>query len=137
MSKAYGLKLNEEKCVNLNMNTGEQQQKLGNTEEAYTMKGVDSAMYLGNRLNNRASIKEEITFQMQQVTTTWKRLHTYWKATTASKKWQLLAYDAIIQNKLLYGLETAHLSRADLQRIDAFQTRGIRQIFGEETHILG
>ena len=89
-------------------------------------------MYLGNKLNKKASVKEEISHQMQQVTITWKRLHVYWKATNASKKWQLLAYDAIIKSKLLYGLETAQVSRADLKRIDAFQLRGIRQILGEK-----
>ena len=96
------------------------------------MKGVESAMYLGNRLNKKANIREEITYQMQQVTVTWKRLQTYWKATDASKKWQLLAYDAIIKSKLLYGLETAQPSKADLKRIDAFQLRGIRQILGKK-----
>ena len=71
---------------------------------------------------------------MQQVMVTWKRLQAYWKATDASKKWQLLAYDAIIKNKLLYGLETAQPSKTDLKRIDAFQLRGLRQILGKNTH---
>ena len=99
------------------------------------MQGVEAPMYLGNRLNRRGSIKEEITYQMQQVTITWKRLQTYWKATQASKKWQLLVYDAIIKSKLLYGLETAQLGKAELKRIDAFQIRGIRQILGKNTRI--
>ena len=89
------------------------------------MKGVDSAMYLGSRLNKRAGIKEEITFQMQQVTITWTRLKTDWRATNASEKW---LHDAIIKSKPLYGLETAHVGRAELKRIDAFQIRGVRQI---------
>ena len=138
ISAEYGLSLNKDKCVNMNMNTPQgKQQRLGTQQHAHKMKGVDSAMYLGNRLNGRASIKEEITFQMQQVTITWKRLQTYWKASNASKKWQLLAYDAIIKNKLLYGLETAQVGKADLKIIDAFQIRGIRQILGKKTHILG
>ena len=109
------------------------QPQIGTQQTAHKMKGVDSAMYLGNRLNKRASIKEEITLQMQQVTITWRRLQAYWKATNASKKWQLIAYDAIVKSKLLYGLETAHVGTADLKRIDAFQIRGIRQIFGKNT----
>ena len=64
----------------------EGQQKLGPEPEDHQMKGVESAMYLGNRLNKKANIREEITFQMQQVMVTWKRLQTYWKATDASKK---------------------------------------------------
>ena len=133
ISGEYGLTLNKDKCVNLNMNTPpDKQQKLGARHNAHKMKGVESAMYLGNRLNKRGSIKEEVSYQMQQVTITWKRLQTYWKATNASKKWQLLAYDAIIKSKLLYGLETAQVGKAELKRIDAFQLRGIRQILGKK-----
>ena len=109
-------------------------QKLGTEPDDHQMEGVESAMYLGNRLNKKASVREEITYQMQQVTVTWKRLQTYWKATDASKKWQLLAYDAIVKSKLLYGLETAQASKADLKRIDAFQLRGVRQILGKNIH---
>ena len=112
----------------------EGQQKLGTEPDDHQMEGVESAMYLGNRLNKKAGVKEEITYQMQQVTVTWKRLQTYWKATDASKKWQLLAYDAIIKSKVLYGLETAQASKADLKRIDAFQLRGITQILEKNTH---
>jgi len=129
ISGDYGLRLNKGKCVNMNMNV-EGQQKLGTEPDDHQMEGVESAMYPGNRLNKKNSVKEEITYQMQQVTVTWERLQTYWKATDASKKWQLLAYDAIIKSKLLYGLETAQASKADLKRIDAFQLRGIRQILG-------
>ena len=90
ISGKYGLKLNQDKCVNMNMNTNGAQ-KLGTHADDYRMKDVEAAMYLGNKLNKRASVKEEINHQMQQVTITWKRLHVYWKATNASKKWQLLA----------------------------------------------
>ena len=116
----------------MNMNV-EEQQKIGEDQE---LKGVDAAMYLGNKLNKKASIKEEITHRMQQVTSTWNRLHVYWKTSEASKKWQLLAYDAIIKSKLLYGLETAEVGTAELNRIDAFQIRGIRKILlGKNTLI--
>jgi len=136
ISGDYGLRLNKGKCVNMNMNV-QGKQKLGTEPDDHQMEGVESAMYLGNRLNKKASVREETTYQMQQVTGTWKRLQTYWKATDASKKWQLLAYDATVKSKLLYGLETAQASNADLKRIDAFQLRGLRQILGKKTYILG
>jgi hypothetical protein len=80
----YGLRLNKGKCVNMNMNVVGQQ-KQGKQDHDLELKGVDAAMYLGNKLNNKASVKEEITFQMQQVTMTSKRLHFYGGATEASK----------------------------------------------------
>jgi hypothetical protein len=69
------------------------------------MKNVTEAMYLGNKLNRKASIQEEIRHQMQQVTITWKRLEVYWKATNASKKWQLLADDTIVFSRTQKGIE--------------------------------
>ena len=130
-SSKYGLKLNKDKCVNMNMNTNGSQ-KIGTQTGDHAMKNVEAAMYLGNKLNKKASVQEEIKHQMQQVNITWKRLHVYWRATNASKKWQLLAYDAIIKSKLLYGLETAQVGKGDLKKIDAFQLRGLRQILGKK-----
>ena len=75
---------------------------------------------------------KDCTNSLWCIVITWKRLQSYWKATNASKKWQLLVYDAIIKSKLLYGLETAQLGKAELKRIDAFQIRGVRQILGKK-----
>ena len=52
----------------------------------------------------------------------------YWKASNASKKWQLVIFDAVICSKLLYGLETLHLTSACLKKLDAFQLRCLRRI---------
>ena len=59
---------------------------------------------------------------------TWYKLEPYWKASGASKKWKLIIYDAIIRSKLLYGLETIHLTQAMSRKLDAFQMRGLRRI---------
>jgi hypothetical protein len=65
---------------------------------------------------------------MQEVRKTWYKLLPYWKATNANVKWQLLIFDAVIRSKLLYGLETIHLTGAMLKKIDAFQMRCLRRI---------
>ena len=63
------------------------------------------------------------------------KLVDYWKASNASKKWQLIVYDAIIRSKLLYGLETIYLTGAMQKKLNAFQIRGLRQILKmEHTH---
>ena len=65
---------------------------------------------------------------MSEVRRTWYKLEPYWKASGASKKWKLIIYDAIIRSKLLYGLETIHLTQAMSRKLDAFQMRGLRRI---------
>ena len=65
---------------------------------------------------------------MQEVRKTWFKLLPYWKATNANVKWQLIIFDAVIRSKLLYGLETVHLTEALLKKIDAFQMQCVRKI---------
>ena len=52
----------------------------------------------------------------------------YWKASNANQTWKLIIFDAVIRSKLLYGLETVHLTSALLKQNDAFQLRGLRKI---------
>ena len=98
--------------------------RLGNEEEA---------TYLGNTMNKKASILEEVDKQIQQVNITWWRLHHYMKASDARNKWQLLISDSVIKSKLLYGMETVQLTDAILNKIDAFQIKGFRKILGKNT----
>ena len=86
------------------------------------------ATYLGNEIIKTVNIQSEIFNKMSEVRRTWYKLQPYWKASGASKKWKLIIYDAIIRSKLLYGLETIHLTQAMSRKLDAFQTRGLRRI---------
>ena len=61
------------------------------------------------------------------------RLQAYWKATSANKKWQLIIFDAIVRSKLLYGLETIHLTQSMAKKLDVFQLKGLRKILGMST----
>ena len=62
-------------------------------------------------------------------------MNDYWKAADASKKWKILIFEAVLKSKLLYGLETTHLTKSCLKRVDAFQIRGLRKILGRKhTH---
>ena len=86
------------------------------------------AMYLGNELNREVNIRHEIQNKIQEVMITWKKLDPYWKSDNASKKWQVIIFDAVVRSKLLYGLETVHLTDAMSKKLDAFQIRGLRKI---------
>ena len=86
------------------------------------------AAYLGKEINKEANIQHEILNKMQEVRKTWYKLLSYWKATNANVKWQLIIFDVVIRSKMLYGLETIHLTGAMLKKIDAFQMRCLRRI---------
>ena len=94
---------------------------------------AEEAVYLGNTLNTRANVTVEIDKQIQQVSITLWNLNAYWKASEASKKWQLLIFDAVIKSKLLYGMETVQMTEAAMKRVDAFQIKGLRKTRGKST----
>ena len=129
ISKQYGLKLNRDKCVAVCMN-GESNIHF---EDGTLLEKKYETTYLGNELNKEVNIRHEITNKIQEVNRTWFKLSPYWKATNASKKWQLIIYDAIIRSKLLYGLETLHLTDAMAKKLDVFHLKGLRKILRMST----
>jgi len=126
VSSKYGLRLNKDKCVVVQMNND----GLVHFANNEPLPKRFETMYLGNEINKEANIRHEILNKIQEVRKIWFRLLPYWKATNANKKWQLLIFDAVIRSKLLYGLETIHLTQAMLTKIDAFQLRSLRKILG-------
>ena len=57
----------------------------------------------------------------------------FWRAINCPRHWKLQVFDAVIKNKLLYGLETVHLTQAMQKRVNALQLRGLRIILGMTT----
>ena len=110
VSSKYGLRLNKGKCVTVQMNND----GLVHFENDEPLPKKFEATYLGNEINKEANIKHEILNKMQEVRKTWFKLLPYWKASNANVKWQLLIFDAVVRSKLLYGLETVHLTDAML-----------------------
>ena len=111
-SGKYGLRLNKDKCVAIQMNND----GVVHFENGEPLPNKFETTYLGNEPNRDVNIKHEILNKMQEVRKTWYKLLPYWKATNANVKWQLLIFDAVIRSKLLYGLETVHLTGAMLKK---------------------
>ena len=124
ISSGYGLGLNKNKCVAITMNND----GCIHFHDGTPLNKEFEAMYLGNEINRTVNIKHEILNKMSEVRRTWFKLSAYWKASGASKKWKLIIFDAIIRSKLLYGLETIHLTQALSKSLDAFQLRSLRKI---------
>ena len=48
-------------------------------------------------------------------------------------RFKLIALDAVIRSKLMYGLESAQLNEPQLKRLDLFHLKGLRKILRLET----
>ena len=88
--------------------------------------------YLGHHITRSMNMRQEIGYRMQQTMAAWTKLKPFWKASNCTVGWRLRVYQAVIQNKLIYGLETVHLTQAMLNKINAFQLRGLRSILNLE-----
>ena len=78
------------------------------------------------------NVRQEVSYRMQQTMAAWTKLKPFWTMSNCTDGWKLRVYQAIIQNKLLYGLETIHLTQGRLHKINAIQLRGLRSILSLE-----
>ena len=129
VSAQFGLRLNRDKCCYIAMNGNNVIKFADGTRLAR----VNEATYLGHQITQAMDIRHEINHKMHQTLKLWYRLNTFWRAINCPKHWKLQVYDAVIKNKLLYGLETVHLTQAMQKRVNAFQLRGLRKILGMTT----
>ena len=129
-SHKYALKLNQNKCIHIQMNaTHRTHFKQGNAVPIQTQ-----ANYLGGKIKNTGDHKPELQHRITATWATVRRLDFMGKP-RASITWKLRVYDAVIVAKLMYGLTSIPPSKADANKLDAFQMRGLRKILKTNTLI--
>ena len=119
-SHKYALKLNQGKCIHIQIHRIHFRQ--GNTVPIQ-----NQADYLGGKIKNTGDHKPELQHRISATWKTVRRLDLLWGKSRASVKWKIRVYDAVIVAKLMYGLTSIPLSKADANKIDAFQMRGLRK----------
>ena len=129
VSRQFGLMLNREKCSYIAMNGNNVLRFADGTK----LSRCAEATYLGHHITESMNVRQEIGQKMHQTLKVWYKLNPFWKAANCTIGWKLQVYDAIIKNKLLYGLETVHLTQAMAKKVNAFQLRGLRSILGIST----
>ena len=128
VSKQFGLRLNRNKCCYTSMNGS----NVVKFPDGRNLNRVEETTYLGHQITQEMDVKHEIQHKMHQTLKTWFKLDTFWKTSVCSTRWKLQVYDAIIRNKLLYGLETIHLTQTQQKKVNAFQLRGLRKNPGSQ-----
>lgn len=92
-----------------------------------------SAIYLGVKLTNTGSIKEEISIRIKDTMATWNRMRSIWRLDRCKKRTRLQIYRATITTKLCYAPETLYLTSAQRTKLNAFQLKGLRRILKMDT----
>jgi hypothetical protein len=89
--------------------------------------------YLGGIIHKKHDVSGEVQSKIGSCFAILNRLNFFWKKANCPHKFKLNVFDAVVRAKLVYGLETIHLSDAILSKMDAFQLKGIRKILGIQT----
>ena len=112
----YGLKINRRKCHSIQMYHDADI----HFHDGTPLNNARDATYLGNNLNYTVNIAREVSQRIQDTKRTWLRLDILWKDPNSTPRWKPLNYDAVITCKLLYCLETVHLTGSLRKKLDAF-----------------
>ena len=121
---AYGLRLNKGKCEYL---------KFGDAGKVHFSDGSEvpnkrEAKYLGCTLHIKADAKREINKRVKDCMVTLQKMHIFFYNSDNTIARKLQMFNAILRAKIMYGLETAVLTAAELNKLDVFQLRCLRKI---------
>ena len=93
----------------------------------------EKVKYLGCLLNKDCNLDKEVKKRIATCMITLKKLDIFWRHSDCPIRFKLIAQDAVIRSKLLYGLDTAQLNESQMQRIDLFQLKGLRKVLNMKT----
>ena len=128
----YGLRLNKAKCELVsNVNNVNENVKF---MDGTNVPKKTEVKYLGCHLNEHTDVSKELKARISICMSTLKKLDIFWRHSDCPACFKIMAMDAVIRSKLLYGFESAQLSPANLQKLDAFQLKGLRFFFNFAQH---
>jgi hypothetical protein len=125
----YNLSLNRIKCAAMSFNSA-RPVTFSNGEK---VQEVSEYTYLGGHISKNMSPAEEIANKLKATWPILRKLDIFWRLARVPKAWKIQAHQAIIESKLLYGLETVQATNAQLAKLDTFQLKGFRKILGITT----
>ena len=120
----YGLSLNWKKIEMLDVGHGGTIRKADST----VLHGKDSTVYLGSTLSADGRIATELGRRIGLAEQVFKELTKVWSHANISRARKFECFQACVVSKLLYGLHTAWLNKAERDRLDAFHIRCLRRI---------
>ena len=120
----YGMRLNKSKCEYLKFGLAGNV-KFNNGER---VKQMEEVKYLGCLLNSKGDPGREIGKRIKNSMSTLINMHVFFRHGDSSFTQELKAFSAVLVSKLMYGLESAMLNTSALNRLNAFQLKGLRKI---------
>ena len=124
-SRCYNMSLNYDKCINPTLKQGTSSVKY---LDGTLVPRKHEATYLGSLLTDTVDNHREVCNRIAEATVTCNRLKFFWNRAQNTVKWKLRVFDSILKSKVFYGLECIQLTQSDLNKLNAFQMKGLRRI---------
>ena len=112
----YGMLLNKNKCEAICTNPLARV----HFQDGTLVNKKEEVKYLGCMLNKKGDMKTEIGKRLTSATITLRKLDLFWRHSSCPVKFKLIALDAVIRSKVLYGIETAHLKEPEYHKLEVF-----------------
>ena len=125
----YGLKLNKSKCELLTTENDPNIHFSDNTK----IKKQDEVKYLGCQLNQKGDTSKEIGKRIANAYNTLQKLQILWKRSNCPITFKIIALDAIVRAKLIYGTDSMQLNDPDLKRMEKFHLQAMRKLLNWDT----
>ena len=116
LGKCYGLELNWKKVEAMSSKSSD----VIRGADGYEIDMKESVVYLGASISIDGSISSEISRRLGMAQQDFKALSKIWNKISISRYRKLELLSACIFSKLLYGLQTAWLSKYQRIRFDGF-----------------
>lgn len=122
----YGLTFNFSKLEALNVRTSA---TIRNSAGG-VIKAKNVIRYLGSNLSSDGRISSELGTRIGLATQEFAKLRRIWSHCSITKARKSRIFSACVDSGLLYSLHTGVLNTAERRRLDGFQARCLRKIFG-------
>ena len=120
----YGLNFNQTKCVSMSFNTNGHP----SFSNGVNIPSAQDTPYLGSNISATHDVKKDVSARIGSCFAILSRMQSFWSKSNCPTKFKLDVFDAVIRSKLVYGLDVVQLPQSLLNKLDAFQLKGLRKI---------
>ena len=138
-----GLTLNLDKCAHLRLNSDSRimysphfvshcqcSHCHGHSPATLTVPLSDEVKYLGVFLDTSSNNKRNVSYRISQAVTASRLLKPLLGHKSLPPSWKLTVYRSVVQSILLYAMDSAQLTPAQLTKINHVHYKSLRRIFG-------
>jgi len=92
------------------------------------LEDVSKFVYLGGMVTQEGGSDEDINSRLEKARAAFSKLRNIWKSSQLKLKTKLKIFKSNVVAVLLYGCETWHMTKQDVNKLDVFLHKSLRRI---------